>query len=365
VGALLLNVDGDFYGTTESGGANGLGTVFKISPGAQYKVLHSFNGADGSSPVAGLVLGTDGNFYGTTFAGGSVGGGTVFKITPGGALTTLHSFDGTDGDFPSARLLQGDEGNLYGTTAYGGNSPSGCPYGCGTVFRITPGGTFTTLHSFNYTDGSTVYAPLVQGSNGSLYGTTFEGGYVNREMCPFGCGTAYRISSQGRFGTLIEFQNGTNDSLGLVTATDGNLYGLDLVGSAAQIYNITPLNQLSTVYTFLSGQGDSDAMLQATNGKFYGTYGAPGAIFSLDTGLGPFVAFVIPTGKANKKVQILGQGLTDTTSVEFNGVPATSFTVVSDTYMTAVVPVGATTGKVVVSTLNGILTSNVDFRIAK
>ncbi len=154
--------------------------------------------------------------------------------------------------------------------------------------------------------------------------------------------------------------------MGHPPGTNGDLYGEDDGGdSGYQIYKINPQGQFATVYNFQAGQGDSDAMLQATNGNFYGTYGDPGAIFSLDTGLGPFVAFVIPTGKVGKNAQILGQGFTGTTSVTFNGVPATSFKVVSDTYLTAVVPVGATTGSVVVTTPSGALTSNVSFRITK
>ena len=104
-------------------------------------------------------------------------------------------------------------------------------------------------------------------------------------------------------------------------------------------------------------------MLQATDGSIYGTYSVPGAVFSLDLSLSPFVAFVLPTGKVGGAAQILGQGFTGTTSVTFNGVKATSFQVVSDTYLTATVPAGATTGLVAVTTPTGTLTGNVNFRV--
>ncbi len=126
-------------------------------------MLHSTN-----SP-AGLVQGHDGNFYGTTPR--SYTDGTVFKITPSGTLTTLHTFDGTDGNNPQAGLVLGTDGNFYGTT-YSGGTSSNCGYGCGTVFKMTPSGSLTTLHSFSGTDGYNVQAGLVEGSDGNFYGTT-------------------------------------------------------------------------------------------------------------------------------------------------------------------------------------------------
>jgi uncharacterized repeat protein (TIGR03803 family) len=153
--------DGDLYGTTAGGGVYDGGTVFKITPGGTLTTLYNFcpQGypcTDGISPQASLVQGRDGNFYGTTQGGGtSVYYGTVFKITPQGTLTTLHSFAGypTDGAGPTAGLVQGTDGNFYGTTFSGGASGT-CVRGCGTVFKISSRGTLTTLHSFDYTDGA-------------------------------------------------------------------------------------------------------------------------------------------------------------------------------------------------------------------
>ena len=149
---LIQATDGNFYGTTPEGGANypGFGTVFKITPSGTLTVLHSFDGADGERSFAALVQGTDGNFYGTTsFGGGNPNyGGTVFKITPSGTLTTLHSFGSGDGSGASAGLIQATDGNFYGTTSgFGVNN-------LGTVFKITPSGTLTTLHTFDGADGN-------------------------------------------------------------------------------------------------------------------------------------------------------------------------------------------------------------------
>lgn len=374
-GALALGKDGNFYGTTQNGGSGGLGTVFKITPTGVLTVIHSFNGSDGSGPEAGLALGTDGNLYGTTGSGGAINGclgqcGTVFKITPSGALTTMHSFDGNDGALPSAALIQGIDGNFYGTTDSGGTG--NCNGGsCGTVFKITPAGIFTSLHSFDFTDGERPVAPLMQASNGAYYGTTSEGGDAGSKGCSGGCGTIFKISSGGTFATVHKFFFSDGGALqsGLVQATDGSLYGESPEGGTGygKIFSLTLPRTLTTVYSFSSSSqgGGGTAVVQLTDGNLYGTYGVPGAVFRLDMSLAPFIAFVLPTGKVGQTAQILGQGLTGSTVITFNGIPATTFSVVSDTYMTAVVPAGASTGPVVVSTPTGTLTSNKNFRISK
>ena len=143
---LAQGTDGNLYGTTQAGGAHQKGTVFKVTPAGTLTTLYSFCGqscGDGSAPFAGLLLGKDGNFYGTTELGGTNNEGTVFKITPLGTLTTLHSFNIQDGSNPYAGLVQATDGNFYGTTQSGG------AHLLGTVFRITPRGALTTLHSFN------------------------------------------------------------------------------------------------------------------------------------------------------------------------------------------------------------------------
>jgi len=144
------------------------------APAQTFTTLFTFDGTDGSVPNGGLIRATDGDFYGTTSSGGAGGSGTVFKITPEGTLTTLYSFcsqtNCIDGKNPELGLIQATDGNFYGTTFSGGAN------GAGTVFKITLGGTLTTLHSFNSTDGANPLAGLVQATDGDLYGTTYGEG---------------------------------------------------------------------------------------------------------------------------------------------------------------------------------------------
>jgi len=271
---LIQGTDGNFYGTTAKGGANGYGTVFKITPAGTLTTLHSFDGTDGYEPLAGLVQASDGNFYGTTYQGGTDGAGTVFKITPTGTLTTLHSFDGTDGNGPEAGLVQANDGNFYGTTYYGGNGGCQLP-GCGTVFKITSGGALTTLHSFAGADGAAPLAGLVQAADGNFYATTVYGGTYND-------GTVFKITSGGALTTLYSFCaqtgcNGTYPSAGLVQATDGNFYGTAFYGGTyndGTVFKITSEGTLTTLYSLGGGAGANPwaaALVQATDGSFYGT----------------------------------------------------------------------------------------------
>ena len=384
LGGLVLGTDKNFYGTTFSGGAHNCtgsiecgGSVFEITSQGAFKTLYSFcsqtSCADGEFPYAELLIASSGNLYGTTSAGGAHGDGTIFKITPQGRLTTLYSFctetSCRDGADPIGGLVRGTDGNLYGTT-YGGGA-----YGYGTVFKLAPSGTLTTLYSFDSTDGANPTASLIQASNGRFYGSTLWGGTV-LDVCPFGCGTLFGMSSNGTLATLESFDwsNGYEPSSAFVQATDNNLYATTTQGiGSGTIFKITLRGSLTLLYVF-NGATDGGlpfgGLIQATNGTFYGTTagggaGSAGTVYSLDAGLGPFITFVLSTGKVGGTAQILGQGLTGATSATFNGVPATGFTAVSDTYMTAVVPSGATSGKVVVTTPSGTLTSNVNFRITK
>jgi uncharacterized repeat protein (TIGR03803 family) len=244
--ALVQASDGNFYGTTKEGGTNsclyggtnfGCGTIFKITPSGTLATLYNFCSqsgcADGQEPGA-LVQGTDGNLYGTTGAGGTAacggGCGTIFKITTTGTLTTLHSFDLTDGVNPDAGLIQATDGNFYGTTYSGGANNSSCRSGtCGTVFKITPAGTLTTLHSFDYTDGANPIAGLIQATDGNFYGTTGGGG--NCTNFAGGCGTVFKITATGTLTTLHSFDN-TDGSLptALVQDTNGTFYGTTIRG---------------------------------------------------------------------------------------------------------------------------------------
>jgi uncharacterized repeat protein (TIGR03803 family) len=227
--SLIQGPDGTLYGTTLYGGTNDAGTVFQMAPdGSGFTVLHSFTGpTDGAAPYAGLIQGPDGTLYGTTYDGGANGGGTVFQMAPDGSgFTVLHSFTGpTDGARPYAGLIQGPDRTLYGTTFYGGT------YGAGTIFQMAPDGSgFTVLYSFTgVTDGAGPYAGLIQGPDGTLYGTTYYGGGANNG------GTVFQMAPDGSgFTVLHSFAGYTTDGAGpyagLIQGTDGKLYGTTLSG---------------------------------------------------------------------------------------------------------------------------------------
>jgi uncharacterized repeat protein (TIGR03803 family) len=250
--------------------------------------LYSFDGSIGT-PSA-LIQASDGNFYGTTIGGiysGVNSDGTVFRITPSGTFTTLHSFDGTDGNAPFAGLIQASDGNLYGTTVEGG------AYGDGTVFRITPSGTFTLLYSFDGyygpVDGAFPEAGLIQASDGNLYGTTVEGG-------AYGDGTVFRITLSGTLTTIHDFDNldGRYPEAGLIQASDGNLYGTTNSGGAygdGTVFQITLSGTLTTLHSFdiYDGFEPQAGLIQASDGNLYGTtpYDGgfdAGTVFQITTG---------------------------------------------------------------------------------
>ena len=284
---LIQGTDGNLYGTTSEGGANSLGTIFRIDAnGTTFTTLHSFAGGDGANPQASLVQGTDGNLYGTTYSGGAAGAGTVFKINvTGTTFETLHSFSfgvGAGAVPQEASLIQGTDGDLYGTTSEGGAND------LGTVFRIdTNGATFTPLHSFAGDDGSQPgHAGLVQGIDGKLYGTTYFGGAS-------GHGTVFKLDTNGTFMKLHEFAgaDGANPFAGLIQATDGNLYGTTYQGGDGfgTIFKIDTNGTFTPLRNFAGSDGanPSAALIQATDGKLYGTtyqggdYGL-GTIFKMD-----------------------------------------------------------------------------------
>jgi uncharacterized repeat protein (TIGR03803 family) len=273
-GGLVLGADGYFYGLTDGGGAYNDGTAFRISSSGVIASLAFLTGNDGELPVAGLAQGSDGNFYGTAYEGGVYGYGTVFRMTTNGLVTTLVSFDGTDGSNPSSVLVQGGDGNFYGTTEYGGENG-----GAGTVFKMTPTGQLTVLYAFSGgSDGSIPNAGLVQGVDGSFYGTTYEGGAS-------GEGTVFKIESSGALTTLHSFTGGSDGGTlwgGVVQAADGNLYGTTQEGGLygfGTVFQISPTGEFETLVQFdgYLGSNPSAAPIQGTDGNLYGTTETGGA----------------------------------------------------------------------------------------
>jgi uncharacterized repeat protein (TIGR03803 family) len=364
-GNMTLGFDGDFYGLTNVGGTGQAGTAYKVTPAGAFTTLFN-DPSTGPGPFEPLAIlqGYSGNFYGTSFGGGANGAGTVFKMTPEGVLTIVF------GNFPHGTpsvsawgLIQARDGDFYGTTSAGI-----VPYNYGSIFKLTPSG-FTSLYQFDGTDGWAPAPTLVQGSDGNFYGVTELGGPLEPY---FGNGTFFRITPQGVLTNLYYFSGGVEGSEPnwLVEGTDGNFYGTAYSGGASNygvIFKITPEGAYTNLYSFANaGDGeDPDVLIQGTDGNFYGaTYGVEndnnGTIFRLSVGLAPFVRTVQSGGPVGETVTILGTDLTGATGVSFHGVAA-QFTVISPTEIRTVVPSGASTGRVQVATPTGTLSTPAGF----
>jgi uncharacterized repeat protein (TIGR03803 family) len=397
--SLVLASDGNFYGTTYEGGDGAYrsnrypgGTVFQLNPQGGLSTIYSFCSEvgcdDGDSPSS-LIQGSDGNLYGTTVTGGVNNLGTVFSVTTGGTLSTLHSFASTEGNVPYAGLVEATDGNFYGITDEGG-SGANCTYGggCGTIFKMTAQGTLTTLYNFcqqaNCVDGYNPRGSLVQAADGDLYGVTLYGGANTKTGSP-NPGTVFKITTGGVFTSLYSFCALTNCAdgyapAGILQATDGNFYGATYYGGASEygdgtLFKLTSAGVLTTLHDFCPKGGSycaagayPEALMQATDGNFYGVSGGglgrvgDGTAFKLSVGLGSFVETVTASGTPGSSVIILGTNLTGASKVTFNGTAAT-FTLVSNTEITATVPTDATSGPVVVTTPKGPLQSNKNFSI--
>ncbi len=371
--ALVQGIDGNFYGTTEMGGTDNYGVVFRMTPDGTVTVLHQFVGSDGTWPSSGLIqdaagnlygttrgggpgpnpgvvykitpqgsfsiltaaggaalyapllLASDGNLYGVSTNGGAPGYGTAFKVgTDGSNLQILHTFctiaNCPDGENPLGGLAEGPDHSVYGTTEYGGANGD-----YGVVFQLTPAGVYTVLHSFSgSTDGNTPRGRLLLASDGYLYGTTASGGSG-------GAGTIFKIRPDGsNFTVVYTFcpnhnctVGGTPES-GLIEASDGNFYGTNLYGHGF-LYKLTPSGTVTALYTFCpSGGNCSDGsypygeLLQANDGNFYGAnrYGGTdgdGTVFRFS---GPGLIATTTTLTSTPNPSQLNQTVTMTATVQ-------------------------------------------------
>lgn len=367
---LTLGNDGNFYGVCSAHGAFGYGLLYKVTPAGVFTDLHDFSntGGDGAQPGAPPIQATDGNLYGTTYYGGANGDGIVYKLTPTGTLTILYSFqNGTDGVNPNAQLVQGTDGNLYGSTVTHGVNFYG------VIFKISTKGKLTVLHSFDSTDGAVPLAALIQGTDGSFYGTTFQGGTNNQ-------GVAFKMTASGKYTLLHSFAaatDGLEPETAMVQGTDGNFYGTTnpYYDNRDALYKITSKGVFSIVYQFdgtssTLGFGLANGPVQNTNGLLYGaTNTGPtsntvgGTIYTLDIGAKPFARLTAQSGIVGTSVSIFGQGFDSSSVVKFNGVPAPGVALEGTTYITVPVPAGALTGSVTVTTGSSTLTSNQIFKV--
>ncbi len=369
--SLVLGSDGNLYGVVIYGGVGLSGTLYRLTLGGEFTLLHTFCSdstcSDGENPN-GIGLGSDGNFYGTTAYGGKFNNGVFFQISPTGKFKVLHSFCALsgclDGSFP-LWPIQGQDGNFYGTAAQGGTS------GAGVIYKLSPGGDYQVIYNFcshgDCADGG-VILPLVQDAKGKLFGVTSFGGV-------HGSGTVFELTGEHQFKILHSFDSsvdGGYPNAGVTLANDGNLYGVNLEGMYGDgtMFEITPEGVFTLLYTFdVSGNAPYVPLFQGSDGLLYGstdpyTGSSNGTVFSLSNGLSPLVETVPTAGKVGKRILILGNNLTGTSSVTFNGVPA-EFTVEKDSFIRATVPAGATTGTVSVVTPSGTLNSNPQFVVTK
>lgn len=331
---LSEGTDGNFYGTTSTGGVNDRGTVFRVTPTGVHTVLYSFTSAptDGQNPESGLELGADGAFYATTSAGGAYGGGTFFRITQNGAHTLLFSFGGNGSGRNPQGLTLLDDGNFYGTTTEGGAN------NLGTVFRISASGVHTILHSFSASAGHSPVAGLSPsaddrhlfgvtnfgGTNdvgtifriardGSGYTTLYsfgagptDGAYPGVKLRRLPDGSQYGSTGSGGtagFGTIFRYDpvsgetkvvhsftgapdGGSFPSSRLRIGHDGNLYGVTYYGGsfdAGTFFRMTPAGDLTLLYNFSGGEGGSrpnSSLLLSDTGDFYGTTVTGGKAFA-------------------------------------------------------------------------------------
>ena len=367
-GGVTIATGGNYYGTTDSGGLYSLGTIFRVSDKGTFATLYNFKAkGDGSHPQAPPIQGYDGNFYGTTIGGSKNGElGTVYKITSTGVFTVLHNFSNGGGAQPFAPLVQGTDGNFYGTTFSGGSHDQG------TIFRITRSGALTVLFNFDGLHGGHPYAPMIQASDGYFYGVTTTGGSSEG-------GVAFRITSSGVLRVLHNFtggMDGSNQVGGLVQATDGNFYGTNNVGGASDwgvLFRMTPSGTLTVLHAFAweTGASPQAALLQHTSGVLFSTTAVggvdnsgEGTFYSFDVGLRPFVRFVKAAGHVGDMIGIIGQDFYKATKVSFNGAPGT-FTVHSNTYLQVTVPTNASTGFVTVSTPTATIRSDKKFLVLR
>ncbi|MGH9500743.1 MAG: choice-of-anchor tandem repeat GloVer-containing protein [Terriglobales bacterium] len=296
---LLVDSNGNVYGTTGGGGSANLGTVFRVSPTGKETVLHSFTGApDGAYPQSGLVADREGNVYGTAYRGGdascapSLGGcGVIYKIDRRGKETVLHSFELTEGINPQAPLNIDSQENLYGSTEGGGNPNCSSTDGCGTIFELDKLGHMTILYAFaGPPDGANPWGQLTLDAQGNLYGTTESGGDYNCFPTLDGCGTVFRLDSAGHEEVLHTFLGYPNDGQypqsPVFFDAAKNIYGTTYGGGTSGSGTVFKIDKMGkeTLYSFPQGgpYGPQGALVPNAAGFAYGaTFGGGSGLYGV------------------------------------------------------------------------------------
>ena len=350
--SLVEGNDGFLYGTTDAGGANKVGVVYKMSKSGTIQILHSLCSScgEGSSPSS-LILGRDGNFYGTSL-------GVLFRITPAGSFTVLHTFDSETEGPTGLGLIQASDGNFYGTTQGAGTLVT-------TLFRLTRAGVFTILQTLNYSDFTT--SPPIQGVDGKLYGATSRGIFAS--------------SLSGADYQELSIPDSFFFNQPIYQASDSNLWDALFSDTSAPNGELRLISTLGIVQQTISFSGSNGAspnapVLQGSDGKILGvTYGGGsvslgetpnGVVFTLDAGLTAplptIVNFSPSSGTVGTKVMLHGGHFIGATQVSFNGTSAT-FRVLNTGNIRATVPAGATTGPITVTNPGGTTQSQQNFTV--
>jgi uncharacterized repeat protein (TIGR03803 family) len=283
-GLIAQSLGGSMLTTSTDQMSDLHGVAFRVETSGALTVEHEFDKATGDLASSGLTLGRDGEFYGATMFGGIGQAGSVYRMTPDGTVTTLHEFTGGDESHPQAPPVQSLYGDFYGTTSGDDSHP-------GAVYKIDSSGVYTLLHTFTGKDGSGPVAPLVQDPNNFwFYGAAADSG-------PSNVGTLFRISSTGQFEVLYNFDVGHGAyPVSMMRANDGNYYGAAYWGgsdSNGVIFKLTPGGAFSVLHYFNGndGSGPTGNLVQATDGDLYGTAGGGGAhgfgtLFRIDLATG-------------------------------------------------------------------------------
>ena len=343
-GPLTLSTDGKFYGVTNVGGTNNVGTAFSVTTTGVIKTIFNFAAATGSLPYGPLMLSADGNFYGTAYTAGSLGGGVVFKLTPAGVYTVLHSFNSTDrsqGLNPTAGVIQGSDGFIYGVTSSGG------AHLFGTMFKVKTDGTgYADILDFDGTHGSVPYSQPLLHTNGTIYGQANAGGAHND-------GVIYSLAA----GLKSFIQ-----PVGIKQAKDGasvGILGQNLSTATQVLFGAGAGTFTVTGNTFLSAKPIAGATTGVITVKEPGGNLVSPLVFKIVPAL---TSFAPTSGTVGTQVILTGTTFTGATAVKFGTVAAT-FTVNSDTQITTTVPTGAITAKISVTTPNGVATSTTNFTV--
>jgi uncharacterized repeat protein (TIGR03803 family) len=392
--------NGDFYGTTSFCGANNYGTVYKLTLAGAYSLLYSFQGPPNDTLLPLGLIEADGDLWGVG-NGWIISGGGIFKITLAGKESLVYTFEAnsdgeyTDGESPSANLIQGSNGDFYGTTEQGGTANEG------TIFQLTAAGKETVLYSFpNQTDGAYPTLPLTQGPNGVLFGAatdcagggcsqaglfeiTTKSAYKNVYLYPLVCsncgqpeaplllstnGTFYSTTEQGGIGvgSFYSLTNNYKPFISLVNVTSGAEGAqVGILGQGFSAKSVVEFGGTKATTTKLAGAtyilatvptGALTGDVTVTTGS---TVLSTAAMYKITP---TYKSFTPPSGPVGTVVTFNGTGLTQTTKVTIDKISA-SFTAVSDSEITATVPTGAATGKIVVTTKGGSVTSSTNFTV--